>query len=116
MPRGRAFGSPNSTFTNLRPGPSFFTSTRCSGLGREWQNGFEPSHRATSRAAQGQKRPGRSEATGWPKGPTERRISAMLSADMGCQCEECAEIHAEFVRAFGRWPEMGHERAQEIKR
>lgn len=33
-----------------------------------------------------------------------------------CNCAECREIHAEFIEAFGHWPDMSHAEGQELKR
>jgi hypothetical protein len=32
------------------------------------------------------------------------------------ECAECAVIHADFIGQFGRWPHMGHEESQRLKR
>lgn len=35
----------------------------------------------------------------------------------GCRCGTCATIHAEFIDAFGKWPEgMSHEDGQAMQR
>ena len=34
----------------------------------------------------------------------------------GCRCTGCAVIHAEFIGAFGKWPDMSHEEAQALQR
>jgi hypothetical protein len=34
---------------------------------------------------------------------------------MGCRCAECASVHAEFISHFGRWPEMSHVDAMDLK-
>lgn len=33
-----------------------------------------------------------------------------------CRCAECAEIHAEFISQFGKWPNYDHAKGQELKR
>ena len=39
----------------------------------------------------------------------------MAEKDSGCHCNECEEIHSEFIMHFGRWPNMSHEDALELK-
>ncbi len=42
------------------------------------------------------------------------------AADRGysteCRCTECADIHAEFIMHFGKWPTKTHDEGQELKR
>lgn len=36
-------------------------------------------------------------------------------ADCGeCRCDSCAEIHREFISAFGKWPSMTHREGEEL--
>lgn len=32
-----------------------------------------------------------------------------------CDCTECAEVHADFIAHFGRWPSKTHDEAMQIK-
>lgn len=36
-------------------------------------------------------------------------------AEDPCRCGECAEIHAEFIGVFGRWPDQTHAEGQALK-
>jgi hypothetical protein len=37
-------------------------------------------------------------------------------SDDDCRCSECREVHADFINAFGKWPDMSHAEAMDIKR
>ena len=39
----------------------------------------------------------------------------MTEESKSCQCNECGEIHSEFIMHFGRWPNMSHEDALNLK-
>lgn len=32
-----------------------------------------------------------------------------------CQCDECREVHADFIKAFGKWPDMSHAEAMDMR-
>ena len=42
--------------------------------------------------------------------PSESWYDAHMNPN-NCTCPECAEIHAEFIAHFGRFPEMTHDDA-----
>jgi hypothetical protein len=33
----------------------------------------------------------------------------------GCRCNECREIHSEFIEQFGEWPDRTHKQGQDLK-
>ncbi len=33
-----------------------------------------------------------------------------------CHCDECGEIHKEFIEHFNKWPLMSHEEGQTLKK
>ena len=43
-------------------------------------------------------------------------MSGMTTETETCECNECHEIHIEFIQAFGRWPNKTHEQGQVLKR
>lgn len=38
----------------------------------------------------------------------------MTETETGCHCASCAQIHAEFIAHFGRWPNMTHAEAEQL--
>jgi hypothetical protein len=39
----------------------------------------------------------------------------MNPPNTGCRCDECREVHAEFIAHFGRWPNMTHADAMDLR-